>query len=101
MTIYIDKEEFLEHLFKSTFKNGTFAKEVCQILDECSIHHNNSEEIMEWMESRFSEEVFNARNLYDDMKQNELIIGTAEAEGFLRGWIRAKNVFKMIKGSYD
>jgi hypothetical protein len=43
-----------------------------------------------------ADDVEQARLLYEDMKANGLTIGTAEAEGYLRGYLTALNSFHRI-----
>jgi hypothetical protein len=53
-------------------------------------------ENIEWFGERLASDLEEARILYEDMKNNELSIGTAEAEGSLRAHIMILNTFHQI-----
>ncbi len=53
-------------------------------------------ENIEWFGETLASDLEEARLLYEDMKNNELSLGTAEAEGFLRAHITILNTFHRI-----
>jgi hypothetical protein len=58
--------------------------------------HEELKEAVEWLGMELADDVEQARLLYEDMKANGLTIGTAEAEGYLRGYLTALNSFHRI-----
>lgn len=53
-------------------------------------------ENVEWLGEELSSEVEQARLLYEDMKNNDLTLGTSEAEGYLRACITLLNSYHRI-----
>lgn len=51
----------------------------------------------DWLKTRIEEELHNAQDLYDNMKEEELKFGTVEAEGYLRCAKFFANTLKMIE----
>ncbi len=63
------------------------------------LSQKNTQELIEnieWFGEVLSSNLEEAQILYEDMKNNELSLGTVEAEGFLRAHIQILNEFHRI-----